>query len=185
MLIYSVAYNLIKRTTAFKCVLNWMKYVHNYGVLLMMYASPNYDQQRLVPIVENIKYVKTLTSINSVFIRLHLHPFSGVNINNVCQSKNYQIPLMVAGAIGMIGTNVHDHVAVAFPFKVDNVIIQHQQMVVRFASVNEFDIKYAIRNCVLKMNLVLGHNNVPCIIMKRLKESNISGKLILIVVSVK
>lgn len=90
---------------------------------------------------------------------------------------------MVAGVIGMNGVNVLDHVVVAFPYRVDSVIIQRQQTVVHFVWVNEFDIKYAIRNCVLKMNLVLEHNNVPCIIMKHWKENSISGKLILIVVS--
>lgn len=90
---------------------------------------------------------------------------------------------MVAGVIGMIGVNVHEHVVVAFRYRVDNVIIRHQPTVVRFVWVNEFDIKYAIRNYVLKMNLVLDRNNVPCIITKRSKENSISGKLILIVVS--
>lgn len=97
--------------------------------------------------------------------------------------KNYQILWMADGAIGTNGVSVHGHVAVEFPFKADSAIIPHQPMVARFVWVNEFDIKYAIRNCALKMSLVLGHNNVPCIIMKRSKESNISGKLILIVVS--
>lgn len=91
---------------------------------------------------------------------------------------------MVDGVIGMNGVNVHGLVAVAFPFKVDSVIIRHQQMVAHSVWVNEFDIKFVIRICVLKMSLVLDRNNVPCIIMKRLKESSTSGKLILIVVSV-
>lgn len=89
MLIYSVVYNLIKQTTAFKCVLNWMKFVHNYGVLLMTFVSLNYVQQRLVRTVGNIRYAKTLVYfINSYFL-ICLHPFSGVNINNVYPSKRY------------------------------------------------------------------------------------------------
>ncbi len=113
----------------------------------------------------------------------HIH-FSGASINNAFPSKNYRIQLMVAGVIGMNGVNVHDRVAVAFPFKVDSVIIRHQRMVAHFVWVNEFATRYAIRNYVLKMSLVLGHNNVPCTIMKRSRGSNTSGKLISIIVSV-
>lgn len=67
MLIYSVVYNLIKRTTAFRCVLNWMKFVHNYGVWLMTFVSLNYVQQRLVRTVENIRYAETLIIISTYF----------------------------------------------------------------------------------------------------------------------
>lgn len=183
MLTCSVAYNLIKRTTVFKCVRNWMKYVHSYGVSLMMYASLNYDQQRLVPIVVNTKYVRCM-SFSILFWKLiFCRRFSGVNINNVYPSKNYPIQLMVAGAIGTNGANVHDRVAAVYPFRVVSVIIRRQRTVVHFVWVNEFDIKYATRNCVLKMSLVLGHNNVPCTIMKRSKGSNTSGRRISIVVS--
>lgn len=134
--------------------------------------------------MENIKYVKKVqTLIKSVLNGLSLHRCSGVNINNVSPSKSYRILLMVAGAIGMSGANALDNVAAAFLFKADSVIIRHQRMVARFVWVNEFDTKYAIRNCVLKMNLLLGHSNVPCITMKRLRGNSISGKLILTVVS--